>query len=477
MGFTMLSTLRPALLSSLAAIALAGLVVAAAPASAAGTSKTITVATNGSDRAAGTVSAPLATLQEAVKRLHGGGTVDVRGGRYYQKVDLTGVTGITVEAYHHEHVILDGSRFKPADGRSAMVDISNSSHVTLTGLEITDYRSSEIDAMPIGIYVHGADDHVLISGNHVHDLGNDNQTLGSFDINAHGIAVYGDNAAHSITDLTISKNTVDHLSLGASESVVVNGNVDGWSISDNDIHDNNNIGIDAIGYESTLPGKDRYTDLNRARNGVISGNRVSYIRSQGNPAYYEDGVWCNCADGIYVDGATHVVIQNNVVTGNDIGIEVAAENARGSADHVEVRSNTINNSLYVGIATGGYCDGASDCGDVKTGQSHDNRFIGNTLRNNNKLNDGSPEILVQFYAYNNVFQNNTITATNDAGALLGTVDRADADKISGHNVSDKNTFAVSGTTVSFGWLGQTYSTLKAYQKATGQDLHSTLSAG
>ncbi|WP_345761319.1 hypothetical protein [Diaminobutyricibacter sp. McL0608] len=471
----MLSSLRPTLLSSLAALAVAGLVVAA-PTAAVATSKTIVVAANGSDSAAGTLASPLATIQAAVKRLPAGGTVDIRGGRYYQKIDLTGVNQITVEAYHHEHVILDGSRFKPADGRSAMVNINNSSNVALTGLDITDYRSQQLNAMPIGIYIHGAGDHLLISGNHVHDLGNDNQTLGSFDINAHGIAAYGDNAAHSLRDLTISGNTVDHLSLGASESVVVNGNVDGWSITNNDIHDNNNIGIDAIGYEPTISGTDRYTDVNRARNGVISGNQVSYIRSQGNPAYWEDGTWCNCADGIYVDGGAHIAIRNNVVTGNDIGVEVAAENGRGSADHVEVRSNTISNSLYVGIATGGYCDGASDCGDVKTGQSFDNTFIGNTLRNNNKLNDGSPEILIQFYAHDNVFQNNTVTATNDAGAVLGTVDRADADKVSGHNVSDHNTFAISGTTnVSFGWLGQTYSSFKAYQKATGQDLHSTLS--
>ncbi len=473
----MSSTLRPSLLSSLSALAVAGLVVVAAPGAAVAASKTVFVAATGSDSATGTVSAPLATLQEAVKRLPAGGTVEVRGGRYYQHVDLTGVTGITVEAYRHENVILDGSRFKPADGRSAMVNISNSSHVTLTGLEITDYRSQKLNAMPIGIYVHGADDHVLIRGNHVHDLGNDNQTLGSFDINAHGIAVYGDNAAHSISDLTISNNTVDHLSLGASESVVVNGNVDGWSITGNDIHDNNNIGIDAIGYEPTISGKDRYTDVNRARNGVIADNHVSYIRSQGNPAYYEDGTWCNCADGIYVDGATHINIRNNVVSGNDIGVEVAAENGRGSADHVDVRSNTISNSLYVGIATGGYCDGASDCGDVKTGQSFDNTFIGNTLRNNNKLNDGSPEILVQFYAHDNVFKNNSVIATNDAGALIGTVERADVDKVSGHNISDENTFAVSGTkNVSFGWLGETYSSFRAYQKATGQDLHSTLTA-
>lgn len=76
MGFTMLSIFRPILLSSLATIALASPVVAvAAPTSAASTSKTITVAANGSDRAAGTVSAPLLTVQEAIKRLNGGGTI------------------------------------------------------------------------------------------------------------------------------------------------------------------------------------------------------------------------------------------------------------------------------------------------------------------------------------------------------------------------------------------------------------------
>jgi Right handed beta helix region len=470
----MISIVRPATLSVLAVVAFVGLGVAT-PASAATTPKTIVVSPGGSDQAAGTLAAPLRTIQKAVALLAGGGTVDVRGGRYYQKVDLTGVTGVTVEAYRAERVILDGSQFTPASGRSAMVNIQNSSHVTLAGLDVTDYRSSKISATPIGIYVHGADDHVIITRNHVHDLGNDNQTLGSFDINAHGIAVYGDNATRSISGLTISNNTVDHLSLGASETVVVNGNVDGWTISGNNIHDNNNIGIDAIGYEETISGAARYTDVNRARNGVIEDNQVSYIRSQGNPAYWEDGSWCDCADGIYVDGGSHIVIKNNVVTGNDIGIEVAAENPRGSADHVSVRSNTITGSLYVGIATGGYCDGADDCGGVTTGQSHDNDFTGNTLRDNNKLDDGSPEILIQFYSYNDVFEHNTVTATDDAGAVLGTVDRADKDQISGHNLSDHNTFAVRGTTaVSFGWLGRTYSSFKAYQKATGQDLHSTL---
>ena len=259
----------------------------------------------------------------------------------------------------------------------------------------------------------------------MHDLGNDNPTLGSFDLNAHGIAVYGDSVAHPVTGLVIEGNEVDHLVLGASEAVVVNGNVDGWRVSRNDVHDNNNIGIDAIGYEPTLPEPYRYTDLNRARNGVIDHNTVRNIVSKGNPSYYEDGEWCNCADGIYVDGGTAIRIERNTVTGSDIGIEVAAENARGSADHVLVSRNLITRSAYVGIATGGYCNGGEACGGEQTGIAHDNRFVHNTLYANNRLDDGSPEVLVQYYAYRNTFAHNRVWATNDARAVLGTVAGAD----------------------------------------------------
>ena len=79
-------------------------------------------------------------------------------------------------------------------------------------------------------------------------------TLGSFDINAHGIAVYGTRRPRRQRP-AIDGNEVDHLELGASETVVVNGNVDGWRDHGNHIHDNNNIGIDAIGFEATLPGR------------------------------------------------------------------------------------------------------------------------------------------------------------------------------------------------------------------------------
>ena len=38
-----------------------------------------------------------------------------------------------------------------------------------------------------------------------------------------------------------------------------------------------------------------------------------------------------------------------------------------TADHVTVRRNRITGSLFTGITTGGYCNGADDCGCVRTG--------------------------------------------------------------------------------------------------------------
>jgi hypothetical protein len=436
----------------------------------------IVVAPYGSDSAAGTAAAPLHTVQLAVRRLRSGGVIELRGGRYHQRVVLRGVRHLTLRPYRHEHPVLTGAGLRAPKDISAMIEIANSRDVTVRGLEITGYRTKRRNVVPAGVYVHGHDRGVRILDNHVHHLGNDNGTLGSFDINAHGIAVYGDDPRAAITRLTIGGNTVDHLHLGASETVVVNGNVNGWRIVGNHIFDNNNIGIDAIGFEPTLTGKYRYTQRNRARNGTIAGNTVSRIRSRGNPAYWEDGQWCNCADGIYVDGGAHIKILRNRVRGSDIGIEVAAENARGRADHVLVHRNVVTGSLFTGITTGGYCNGAEDCGAVRTGASRHNTFTGNVLRGNNRLDDGSPEILQQYHVFDAVFAGNSVTATNSGHVLYGTVPGADGAR----NRSDHNRFRTVGgsrSTAEFGWAGAVYKGFDAYRAATGQDAHSTFRTG
>ena len=424
------------------------------------------VSPDGADGAAGTRSHPLRTPQAAVDRLTKGGVVHLLRGTYpRERIVLRDRHGLTIEGA--AGAVLDATGLTPLDGDSGVVQVEDSSDVAVRGLDITGYRTTSLRKMPIGIYVTGHDAGVTLAGNHVHDLGNDNGTLGSFDINAHGIAVYGRDPSSPISGLRITGNEVDHLKLGASESVVVNGNVDGWAITGNAIHDVNNIGIDAIGYEGTTPGH-RYETVDRARNGVISGNTVNGVVSKGNPAYWEDGEWCNCADGIYVDGGSHIAIRDNVVGTSDIGIEVGAENGRGHTDAVTVQHNVVSNSAYVGLALGGY--------DPQRGEVYDVTVADNTFRDDNTLDDGSPELLLQFKLHQTTLTGNTVTATHEKAPLVLQRVRLVGTPAQNAGVRiDDNDYGgpVPADDGGFIWLGRKIRGLATYQHTSGQDARST----
>jgi Right handed beta helix region len=431
--------------------------------------KTLHISPTGSDHNSGSASSPLKTPQVAVDRLgSAGGIVVFAGGRYAkERVDLFNRSHITLEAAPGATPVLDGKGLTPPDDDSGMVDIRDSSNITVEGLTITGYRTKSIAKVPIGIYVTGYGDAITLRDNHIHDLGNDNPTLGSMDMNAHGIAVYGRDATRPISNVNIVGNQLDHLVLGASESLVLNGNVDGWAITDNLIYDNNNIGIDAIGFEPTISGAARYTGVNQARNGIIARNTVSRIISEGNPAYWDDG-WCNCADGIYVDGGRSIKIADNRVSLSDIGIEVASEWAKGSASDVQVTGNFVTGSRYVGLSLGGY--------DELRGQDFDVTVSHNTLIGNNTLNDGSPELLLQYYIHDTTITDNYIESTKSSAPVMLFRDApAGSAAENAHLVLNNNRYVgrVPAGQELYQWNAVTQQGLKAYRAASGEDKSST----
>jgi len=71
--------------------------------------------------------------------------------------------------------------------------------------------------------------------------------------------------------------------------------VTNFRITNNKVHDNDNIGICIIGYEGIAHSNDS------ARSGIISDNQGMEYQQQQNKTYKD-----NCADGIYVDGGTDV---------------------------------------------------------------------------------------------------------------------------------------------------------------------------
>lgn len=81
--------------------------------------------------------------------------------------------------------------------------------------------------------------------------------------------MYGTEAPAAISGLVVSGNEIDDLKTGCSETLSVDGNVNGFAIIGNVIHDDDNIGIDAIGFEKVSPNP----AYDRARNGESAISR------------------------------------------------------------------------------------------------------------------------------------------------------------------------------------------------------------
>src|ERR1022692_308124 len=266
------------------------------------TNSSFYVSTTGDDSNPGTETAPWRTVQHAADTVRAGSTVNVRGGVYEELVSVKASGNatdgyITFRSYPGETAILDAGHFAPS-GRSGVLTIQNKSYIRIESFEIRNYRTTEHRLTPLGISVSGSGSHIELLKNNVHHI---EQTFNGRDApgrggNGFGIAVYGSDAKTPISELVIDGNEVHHLKTGSSESLVVNGNVTNFRITHNVVHDNNNIGIDVIGFERTAPDP----AVDQARGGVVSGNLVYNITSRGNPAYGNE----QNSDGIYVDGDT-----------------------------------------------------------------------------------------------------------------------------------------------------------------------------
>jgi len=419
------------------------------------------VSTEGNDSNPGTETAPWRTVQHAADTARAGSTVNVRGGVYEELVSIN-TSGnasdgfITFRSYPGETAILDAEHFTPS-GRQAVLTIHNQSYVRIEGFEIRNFHTAEHRLAPLGISVMGAGSHIELLKNNVHHIqqtfpGRDKPGSGG---NGFGIAVYGTDARAPITDLIIDGNEVHHLKTGSSESLVVNGNVTNFRITHNVVHDNNNIGIDVIGFERTAPDP----AVDQARDGVVSNNLVYNITSKGNPAYRND----ESSDGIYVDGGTRILIEQNVMHDVDFGIELASEHKDRATSYITARNNLIYHSHTAGVSIGGY---APD-----RGHTDHCIVINNTLYENDTSTTGSGEFQMQWNMADNVFENNIVYA---GPRCLMMLNKSELDKNRPPAIIDHNLYyCASGAKAStWGTSTATITGFDNYVQTTGNDRHS-----
>ena len=316
------------------------------------TGNTYYVSTTGSDSNPGTLSRPWRTIQHAANTVTAGDTVYVRNGVYNEVVTMKSSGSesagfITFSSYPGELATLDGTGLTIPNGQWGLFSFPSRSYIVINGFEIRNYKTDKLTEVPLGVWIFGAGSNLQIVNNHIHNIEttaktNPNQ-CGS---NAFGLTVYGTKAPASINALVISGNEVDHLKTGCSETLSVDGNVENFVISNNLIHDDDNIGIDAIGFEHVSPDP----KYDQARDGEIRGNTVYNITSYGNPDYGKQ----YAADGVYVDGGKQIVIEQNLIHNVDLGIEMASEHLHHVTSQIIARNNVIYMDNSNGISIGGY---------------------------------------------------------------------------------------------------------------------------
>jgi cysteine-rich repeat protein/parallel beta-helix repeat protein len=380
----------------------------------------ITVAPSGGD---------FTSVQAALDVAQAGDTVQVRAGVYAEKVAFprSGAPGapIVLAAYPGETPILDGTGVPG----QVMVRIENRSHVHVVGLTLRNNLGVTDGS---GIRVLGAGTGIELRGNHVHAMRGRN---------AMGITVYATEPA-PVADIVIDGNVIEDCEPAPSEALVLNGNVDGFTVTNNVVRDVDNIGIDMIGGETDIQPDPTLV----ARNGVVRGNRVARARSS-----YGGGF----AAGIYVDGGRDIVIENNVVTESDMGIEVGAENPGQITRNVVVRNNVLYRNEKACLVFGGYA--------ASRGRVRDSRFTGNTCAHNDTLARGFGELWIQ-YAEDNVVTSNVFLAGPQGLLLLSDAGNA-------RNVVDYNVWWTTAPP-RFVWNGAETGSLAAHRAASGAAAHS-----
>ena len=413
------------------------------------------VSTTGSDSNPGTLSSPWRTIQHAANSVQAGDTVYVRGGVYNESANIS-VSGsliagsIRFQSYPGETAIVDGTGLvPPTSSPQGLINITNQSYISIQGFEIRNYQTSSASAIPAGIWVSGSGSNIQILNNVIHNIVTTSEASG----NAFGIAVYGTAAPASLDSITISGNQVYNLKTGQSESVNVDGNVTNFVITNNSIHDNDNIGIDVIGFEGVSPDP----SFDYARNGTVAGNTVYNISAINNPG---EGNQYD-ANGIYVDGGSQVVIEHNLIHHVDIGIEMASEHQGHVTSFVIARNNLVYSANSIGITIGGY---ASNVG----GTDHCT-IVNNTLFQNDTKNTGSGEFQIQYYATNNVFKNNIVYASSQ-GLFINNYTNSEPDPAD----VDYNLYysSLNSTMADFIWNGTNDTGFSTYQSTTGKDSHS-----
>lgn len=416
------------------------------------------VSVGGSDTNSGSLSAPMRTINHALRMTRPGDTVFVRAGVYNEKVVVPNSGRldkyITLKAYPGEKPVISGDNLT-VNGHEALVRLSSVSWVNLEGLEIRDFKTSNGRNMVDGILVDGISTHIRIEDNHIHHI--ENNSSPSVGREGHAIHVLG-NGNNPITHVHIRANIVHDNNTGTSENITVNGYVSDFEIVGNKIFNGENIAICiAGGYAGNAN-----PTINFARNGVVSDNQIWDIDGRTGPVPVLQTIAGTI--GIYVDGARNIVIERNRIWDSDRAIGLVSENDDFPTQFCIVRNNFIFNNRAEGILMGGYA-GYTGGGTIGC------LIVNNTLYHNAAelgfFGEEVGEIRLNSNCSNNEIHNNIVFPRPDRGTMI-----RKSDMTGSNNGIDYNLYYSTGGITRWYWNGLEHDTFLNWKGDSGGDTNS-----
>jgi len=271
----------------------------------------------------------------------------------------------TITNYPSEWVSVSGGNLTRKYASIFVID--SASYININGLDINNLTNDStlttvvngvtLKDVRYGIVVEGTASHIQIVNNDLYNMKWTRDTTKAKNPQPNdvlsAITVLG-NTNTPITNLLIDNNTIHDIVSGYAEGLAINGNVDTFTISGNEVYDIANIGIVAAGnYQWVLQS---YPSLlkanNQSRNGLIKDNSVYRCISP-----------VATSAGIYLDGSRNITVQGNESYNNGTGISVGNEQDSSTSGGHLIISNNIWSNLGPGMYLGSN-NATSTCNNV-----------------------------------------------------------------------------------------------------------------
>ncbi|MEO6131292.1 MAG: right-handed parallel beta-helix repeat-containing protein [Saprospiraceae bacterium] len=407
--------------------------------------------TNGNDNNTGTsLSQAWQSIQNAFDKSTPASTVYIRGGTYHENIyaNVSGTEGhpIRFRNYQSEVVILDGAGTSESD----MLYIEDQSNIIVENITVQHKVGNNATGVTISCTRNASVSNITLRNLKITGINwssNPNAQPTPND-NSNPLLVSGEgiNQVNAITNIVIDSCEVFNNITGYSESISLDGNVDGFVVSHNLIHDNKNIGIHMGGNYRVSSNP----EVDHSRNGTCilntCFNNISNYATSG---------------GIYVDGGKNIIIERNISFGNGFGIEIGSEED-GITSGITVRDNVIYNNKEAGLAMGGYTT-------ATTGQVLNSNVLNNSFLKNDYSNSGTGEVYITKMS-NCTIQNN-IFYTNEQSILISKDNIA---PFNGNSINYNCWFTPDNNSdnIKVTWGNTTYTVFSNYVAQTGMDINS-----